>query len=68
MSDNRTLEEKFEALANGEEVEFTPEEIEQLRAFEETAITPEEAKQSHYPGGVFTSINETLEPPRYYTK
>jgi hypothetical protein len=39
MSDNRTLEEKFEALANGEEVEFTPEEIEQLGAFEETAIT-----------------------------
>lgn len=68
MSDNRTLEEKFKALTNGEEVEFTPEEIEQLRAFEETAITPEEAEQSHYPGGVFTSINETLEPPSYYTK
>ncbi|MBN2606843.1 MAG: hypothetical protein JXR47_05865 [Thiotrichales bacterium] len=68
MSDNRTLEEKFEALANGEEVKFTPEEIEQLGAFEETAITPEEVEKSHYPGGVFTSINETLEPPRYYTK
>ncbi len=68
MNDNRTIEEKFEALANGEEVEFTPEEAEQLGAFEKTAMTPKEAEQSRYPGGVLTSINETLEPPRYYTK
>lgn len=68
MSDNRTLEEKLQDLANGKEVEFTPEEAEKLGAFEETALTAEEAEQSRYPGGVFTSIEETLEPPRYYTK
>lgn len=68
MNDNRAIEEKLEALANGEEVEFTPEEAERLGVFEETAMTPKEAEQSRYPGGVFTSINETLKPPIYYTK
>lgn len=48
MADNRTLEEKFEALANGEEVELTPEEAEQLSSFEETSLTPEETEQPHY--------------------
>lgn len=69
MEDNRTLEEKLEALANGEEVELTLEEAQQLGAFEETALTPEEAEQSrHHQDGVVTEFDGILEPPTFYTK
>ncbi len=66
--DEMTLDEKLDEVAKGDEVVFTQEEAEQLGALEETALTFKEAEQSRYSGGVFTSINETLEPPKYYTK
>lgn len=66
--DEMTLDEKLDEVANGNEVEFSQEEAEQLGALEETALSFKEAEQSRYSGGVFTSINETLDPPRHYTK
>ena len=66
--DEVTLDEKLDEVANGNEVAFSQEEAELLGALEETAIPLKEAEQSRYSGGVFTSINETLEPPKHYTK
>ena len=64
------LDEKLDLIAQGEQVELTPEEADQLGAFEETALSLEDAQAARTAPNIVMGFDEAekLDRPTYFTK